>query len=165
MGIIEELERIATEMVPLATKSQIFVRLDRANHIGREILAVAEKLKELLPEENTMTTKSWKDAETYADLRAAGITGFIFPDNADEAEAEVVAAVKESLARLEAGDFDIVADIDDGDLSRAKSLARAYEEAARADGFSEEGLTDEQKAFHEKWMLAAITKLAGDEIE
>jgi hypothetical protein len=60
-----------------------------------------------------MTTKSWRDAKTYRDLHDAGIRGFLFPDNVAKPEAEVVAAVKESLERMEAGDFEEVARIGD----------------------------------------------------
>lgn len=63
--------------------------------------------------------KSWRDAETIADLHAAGIKGFMFPDNWHKPEAEIVAAVKESMARIEEaferGDFDLIADIGGAD--------------------------------------------------
>lgn len=60
-----------------------------------------------------MTVKSWRDAETYEDLYACGIRGFLDFDNANLPEAEVVATVKEAMERIEAGDFEIVADIGD----------------------------------------------------
>jgi hypothetical protein len=55
----------------------------------------------------------WQDAQTYDDLYACGIRGFLDINNRDKPEAEVVAAVKDAMAAMERGEFTEAAFIGD----------------------------------------------------
>lgn len=55
------------------------------------------------------TKKTWRDAKTFDDLTAVGIVGYRFPGQT-ASESEIVEAIKDSLEKLERGEFEDVTD-------------------------------------------------------